>query len=461
MTASPVEIRFEEGTLLVRGVPDARLLEGLPECRRDARAQAWRLPACRYRALLLRLHGSGVPYQDSARGYEPLELEERAPRDPLVHQSEGLAAWQEAGSCGVVVLPTGSGKTYLGVLAIGQVSRSALVVTPTLELVAQWADTLSAAFGGPVGVVGGGTHELAPLTVTTYASAHRKMGFLGNRFGLIIFDEVHHLPGPGYAFAARASLAPYRLGLTATPERADGQHGQLASLVGPTVYRRGIGELSGGVLAPYEVKTIEVALDPRERAEYEAARAEYLSFLDANQLRIGSRSGWQQFLWACSRTAEGRSAFNAYRKQKALARSASAKLAVLEELLHAHRDDRMIVFTADNRTVYQISRRFLVPALTHRTKVAERRALLAAFADGSLPVLVTSQVLNEGVDVPEAKVGVIVSGTGSVREHVQRLGRILRAAGGKQAILYEVLSADTSERQVSDRRREHPAYKGR
>ncbi|NQZ67176.1 MAG: ATP-dependent helicase, partial [Lentisphaeria bacterium] len=81
------------------------------------------------------------------------------------------------------------------------------------------------------------------------------------------------------------------------------------------------------------------------------------------------------------------------------------------------------------------------------------------FRDGSLPCIVTSRVLNEGIDVPEASVGIIVSGTGSVREHVQRLGRILRPQSGKQAQLYELISAGTGEYYTSERRRQHNAYK--
>jgi len=73
-------------------------------------------------------------------------------------------------------------------------------------------------------------------------------------------------------------------------------------------------------------------------------------------------------------------------------------------------------------------------------------------------VLVSSKVLNEGVDVPEANVGIIVSGGAGVREHVQRLGRILRAKPGKKAILYELVNASTSELNVLARRREHRAY---
>jgi superfamily II DNA or RNA helicase len=108
--------------------------------------------------------------------------------------------------------------------------------------------------------------------------------------------------------------------------------------------------------------------------------------------------------------------------------------------------------------VYQIARRFLVPAITHQTKAKERRHILDGFQKGEYSVVVTSRVLNEGVDVPAANVGVVLSGSGTVREHVQRLGRLLRKHGDKQALLYEVVTRGTAEEYTSDRRRQHHAY---
>ena len=139
--------------------------------------------------------------------------------------------------------------------------------------------------------------------------------------------------------------------------------------------------------------------------------------------------------------------------------AAEAKLDLLERLLHAHRRDRTIVFTQDNATVYRIAERFLLPAITHQTKVKERSAILQAFNQGALGAVVTSKVLNEGVNVPEANVAVVLSGSGSVREHVQRLGRILRKRKDKRAVLYEIVAADTAEVRVSAKRREHRAYR--
>src|SRR5262249_41567937 len=152
-----------------------------------------------------------------------------------------LDAWRAHKSRGVVVLPTGAGKTFVATLAIAATKRSTVVVVPTIDLLNQWYDVLAAAFGGAIGIVGGGYHEPDDITVTTYDSAYLHMERLGNRFGLAIFDECHHVPSPSYSLAARMCISPYRLGLTATPERADGRGAD--DVIGPIVYRKEIDEL--------------------------------------------------------------------------------------------------------------------------------------------------------------------------------------------------------------------------
>ena len=343
-------------------------------------------------------------------------------------------------------------------LAIAWVKRPTLVVVPTLDLMAQWQGVLAKYFPGPVGMVGGGVNDRQALTVTTYDSAAMQMEFTGNRFGLLICDECHHLPAPSYRFIAEGALAPYRLGLTATRERADGGERVCEELLGPLVHRTGIEELQGQYLAPYEVRRVEVPLTPDEKARYDEARGRYLTFVRRLGVPLASPEGWARFLAQSQRSDEGRAAYRGYREQRRIALTSSGKLDALWRILLEHREDRVIVFTDDNETVYTLARRLLLPALTHHTPLPERKALLAAFASAELPVLLTSRVLNEGVDVPEARVGVVLSGSGSVREHVQRLGRILRKRPGKRALLYEVCSAQTAESGISERRRQHRAY---
>ena len=235
-------IRFDRGTLVLEDFPPDEVPEGLLL---DPRVGFPRGHAMRYGSLVRDLHGRGVPWNEEARAYTALSRTHTTTRIPRDYQREALEAWRSHDRCGVVVLPTGSGKTFVAELCIADADRDTLVVAPTIDLVGQWYDVLRQAFGEPVGVLGGGVHELHPITVATYDSAYLHMERYGARFGLVVFDEVHHLPGPSYSGAAEACLAPFRLGLTATLERTDGQHEGLWDWVGQVVYRKSIKELCG------------------------------------------------------------------------------------------------------------------------------------------------------------------------------------------------------------------------
>jgi superfamily II DNA or RNA helicase len=452
-------LRFAQGTLELLGL-EPGAVELPAACQWDARTSCLRAPGRSYAEVVRALHRQRVACDDQARAYSELERGLRVHREPRPFQSEALEAWRRARSAGVVVLPTGAGKSHVAVLAIDDRRRSALVVAPTLDLVRQWYDLLRTSFGVEIGVVGGGSYDVRPLTVTTYDSACLHMDRFGARFGLVIFDECHHLPGPSYALAAEQAIAPFRLGLTATPERTDGQEARLAELIGPIVYRKDIVELSGRYLADYETVRVDVELSPDERLEYEAERRIYLDFVRSQGISMSGPSGFGEFVMRSARSAAGVRAMQAYRRQRELAFASGGKLEYVEHLLELHRGDRSLIFTQDNATVYAVSKRFLIPAITHQTKVRERSEILARFAQGSYGAIVTSKVLNEGVDVPDASVAIVMSGSGSVREHVQRLGRILRRSGDKRAILYELVSAKTAEAYTSERRREHSAYGG-
>jgi superfamily II DNA or RNA helicase len=454
-----VSLNFVGGTLELRGLGDDGAERVGVALRWDKRSNCHRCPAFVYAELVRALVREGVDFLDQARGYQDLHLVWRGKRDPRSYQTEALSAWLKERGRGVVVLPTGAGKTQVALMAIAERQRSTLIVVPTLDLVRQWYDQLRQCFDVEVGVVGGGDYSLHPITVTTYDSAHLHAERFGNKFGLVVFDEVHHLPSPSYQLAAKLSLAPYRLGLTATPERVDGQEAVMDELVGPILYRRQIAEFAGEYLADYDIESVNVELSEAERQQYDEARRIYLTFIRQQGIRLSGPSGWNDFVRRAARSTEGRRAFAAYRRQKTLAVAAASKLEALDDLLHRHRSDRCLIFTLDNATAYAISRRFLVPIITHHTKVKERGQILERFANGRYGTVVTSKVLNEGVDVPDANVAIIVSGTGSVREHVQRLGRILRPRDGKRALLYEIVTQRTSEESTRDRRREHSAYR--
>jgi superfamily II DNA or RNA helicase len=343
-------------------------------------------------------------------------------------------------------------------MAIEMCGRQTLVVVPTIDLMNQWYELLLSTFNAEIGLIGGGFYEMGAITVTTYASAFRHQERLGNQFGLIIFDECHHLPSEGYKYAAEFAIAPFRLGLSATPERADGNNSMLEELVGAFVYRLEAQQLAGEYLADYIVERIEVDLSAEESDLYKKDRDVFRAFTQAKNISFGSPDGWKNFVMQSAASEAGRRAMKAYRNSKKIALGTNAKLSVLRELLVRHKKDKILIFTAENEMVYRISNDFLVPAITHETNVKERKFWLDALNGGDVSALATSKVLNEGVNIPDASVAIILSGSGSSREHIQRLGRILRKKGDKQAILYEVVARNTAEEYMSQRRSDAPQF---
>ncbi len=452
MARSPT-LSFDRGTLLLHPPPPGKAW--IDYATWDDRVERFRIPAIHYRHLVEVLSAQGTPLLDKAPDFSPLTLAPALEMTPYPHQCDALAAWLASGRMGVVVLPTGAGKTYLAQLVMQAISLSTLIVVPTLDLMHQWYAHLLAAFpDAPVGLLGGGAHDSTPLLVATYDSAAISAEALGNKYALLVFDECHHLPSEFTRVIAEYSLAPYRLGLTATPERSDGKHADLQALIGPEVYRTSVAALSGSVLARHRMVRLTVRLSTRERQRYDALIATRNRFLQERGIHLGSLTGWQAFVRASALSRAGRSAMLAHRQARALAFGTAGKLRVLADLLAQHHPARTLIFTDDNAMVYRISREYLIPAITHRTPVKERHNILQCFRTGEYPVVVASRVLNEGVDVPEASIAIVLSGTGSRREYVQRLGRILRRREGKLAVLYEVVAEATSEEQVSRRRRQ-------
>jgi superfamily II DNA or RNA helicase len=448
-------LTFDRGTLLLH--PPPRGKAWIEYATWDDRIERFRIPALYYRRLVQALRAEHTPLVDEAGAFQEIELVPALEMTPYPHQRQALTAWIEAGRTGVVVLPTGAGKTYLAQLAMQATRRSTLVVVPTLDLMHQWYTHLLAAFpDASVGLLGGGAHDHTPLLIATYDSAAIHAETLGNRYGLLVFDECHHLPSDFTRVAAEYSLAPYRLGLTATPERTDGKHVDLVTLIGPEVYRTSPELLSGTVLAAHRIVRLKVKLSQHERQRYDELIRTRDQFLHQHAIRLGSLTGWQLFVQASARSRAGRSAMLAHREARAIAFGTAGKLRVLADVLAQHYPARTLVFTDDNTTVYRIAQEFLIPAITHKTPVKERHDILSRFRSGEYPLVVTSRVLNEGVDVPEASIAIVLSGSGSTREYIQRLGRILRRGEGKLALLYEVIAEATSEEHTARRRRGPP-----
>lgn len=454
MSKSQPQLIFHQGTLLLKNLESD--VEP-PYFLWDSRSRQWRAKAIYYDEIVGWLNSIENSFVDRVSKFNKLKLKLRMNVVLRPYQKEAVEAWIQKQSRGSVCLPTGSGKTWVALKAMEHISKSVAVVVPTIALMNQWYDLLCNAFGVEIGILGGGYHEIRDVTVTTYDSAYNHMDQYGDRFALLIFDEVHHLPSTTYAHIAEMCIAPYRLGLTATYERPDGLHGKLDRLIGPKVYEKSIKDLEGEHLAEYETMKIAVELTPKEKARYQENQSIYDMFIKDKQIKFYG-ADLQEFLRLSAYDSRARQAFLARMEARQIIMGAQRKLEVLETLLKLHHKDRILIFTVSNELVYQISESFLIPAITHHTKTVERQQILDRFRKGIFKVLVTSRVLNEGVDIPEANVAVILSGTASPVEHLQRLGRILRKGKDKQAVLYELVTRGTKESQISYRRRRSDAY---
>jgi superfamily II DNA or RNA helicase len=356
----------------------------------------------------------------------------------------------------VVVLPTGAGKTIVAYDVIARLGVRTLIVVPTIELLRQWRAGMIAHLYLPrsmVGAVGGGEHSSGPITVITYDSAAMKRRRLDG-YGLLVFDEVHHLPAQSYRTIVEKTGAPWRLGLSATLERADGRHEDLSTLIGPVVYERAAEELSAQKhIAAYKERRIYVDLEPEEEMRYETLMAEWRWYLATRRAQLGSGPDlFNTLIRRSAFDAEARRALRAHHEARLVALNAEAKIAAIEGLLRKHASDKAIVFSEYVGMVDRISRQMLIPAITYRTPSAERHAILEGFRSGKITKLVTGRVLNEGVDVPDANVAIVASGSASMREYVQRLGRVLRPKA-TEAQLYEIISRRTTERNAARKRR--------
>lgn len=445
---SMIHLAYDKGTILIRG--NVRV----PGSAWDARAGAYRAHAFSYRDIREYVKGSGFSYNDDVLDLVPCpDLHMKTVlRD---YQERAITAWNKAGQWGVVVLPTGSGKTHVAMKAISM-ANPAIVIVPTLDLLAQWKSRLDEEFGIDAGVYSGDEHRLGPVTIATYDTAYIRAAELGNRFKLVVFDEVHHLPSPGYMNIAEMFACPARLGLTATYEREDGRQSELPRLVGGKVFERDVESMEGIHLATFDLKRIYVKLTPEEEAQYQRDYDIYRTYLRENNIILRTPRDFERLVMRSGRDKYAREAILARHRARLTALNSSSKLKALADVLKRHSapDDKVIIFTEHNDLVYRISKQFLIPFITYTTAKDERAEALDNFKSGAYRAIVTSKVLDEGVDVPDANIGIILSGSGSKREFVQRLGRILRKKGDKKATLYEIVSSSTNEVDTSRRRNE-------
>ncbi|RLG53692.1 MAG: ATP-dependent helicase [Thermoproteota archaeon] len=359
----------------------------------------------------------------------PLERIEVGRRDYELYgfQREAVDAWEENGYFGTVVIPTGGGKTYVGMEAIYRLRVKTLVCVVTEELASQWRELLARKLGVAVGSFTGRSKKLGDVTVGIYNSVARYIDSIGDKFGLIVFDEVHHVPAASFKEIALRAKAKFRLGLSATPERSDQNEHLIFLCSGDVVYKIGYRELvKAGVLAEFRHHIIRVKLTDREKTQM-----------------------WREM--ALARDEDER-----LMVQKRYALLAEKKIPAVLEVVEAEKGRKILIFTEYIEQAEKIHKALLEKGLKAELMVGRTRnraEIFNAFKKGDVNILVTTRVLDEGVDVPDADVAIVASGSGSPRQMAQRVGRVLRGAPGKIADIYEVIAEGTIEEALSAKRR--------
>jgi superfamily II DNA or RNA helicase len=447
-----LRIDFDRGTLRLDGAAVPAFLDGAGVLY-DGRSGFHRAPAHRYRQVVERAHARTVSCDDVvAREQLALPCAVAVP-DLRPYQARAVDSFDDFGRQGIVVMPTGSGKTRVACAAMSRASCSTLVLVPTRALLEQWAAVLRTFYQGPIGIVGDGNVRLEAITVMTFESAYRRLDVWGHRFGMIVVDEVHHFGSGARSEALEMCTAPIRLGLTATaPHRGSEGEARLRDLVGPVVCEVAIGDLIGRHLADLEVVRIHVTLTEDERATYQRSLAPF----DKLRRELRRTDGLMSFatcVQAIARMPGGRAIVAGMNRAIDVANFPTAKRRMVFRLLQEHRADRTLVFTAIGEHAYAVGADALVPVITAETGRVERASILDGFRDGRLRAICSPRVLNEGIDVPEANVAIIVAGLLGQREHVQRIGRILRPRAGKRATAYELVTLDTIDEALTRARR--------
>ncbi len=368
------------------------------------------------------------------------------------YQKEALEQWLKT-KRGIIALPTGAGKTVIAIAAIAELRVRTLIVTFTKDQMFQWRDMIlkyTDITYDKVGLYYGDEKRLGPITITTYQTAFRHIVRISPMFSLLIIDEVHHLPADKFKYIALNAIAPYRLGLSATVVREDGRHEELFPLMGGVVYWKTASELADeGYLANYIIKTVYVDLTREERRQLRELLILY------KKLSRGRK--FQEILAAAKKGDENAvNALRVHNRIKQIVQKSREKIKAVEKIVREElsRGSKIIIFTQYVDQAKELAERLNALLLIGEMSASERKRTLEKFRDIKSGVLVVTTVGDEGLDIPDANIGIIVTGTGSRRQFIQRLGRLLRRGPNKEtAVLYEIVTRGSSEEYQSKKRR--------
>lgn len=371
------------------------------------------------------LYEAGFPVQDNREldSGDPLDVSLSV--DLREYQRDWVETFMDRGA-GVLVGPPGSGKTVAAIGVMEQVGGEALILVPSRELATQWRERLLADTNlepDQIGEYHGGTKQLRPVTIATYHTAgmdRHRIVFEDREWGLIVSDESQHIPADVYRRTADLQ-GRHRLGLSSSPVRGDDKEDEIFTLIGPPIGTDWAALLEAGFVIEPELEIRYLPWGSEEaRAEYDAAHGH---------------------------------------ERRQLAGSNPAKIDDVRRLRDRHAGEPILVFVDWLEQGEALADALGVPFLSGETRHAERERYLSDFRDGIIDTLVISRIGDEGLDLPDASVGIIASGLGgSRRQGTQRVGRTMRPAGN--AIVYILATRNTREEDFALNQMRHLRTKG-
>jgi superfamily II DNA or RNA helicase len=367
---------------------------------------------------------------------------------PRGWQKQALAKWLES-KAGVVSVVTGGGKTVFALLCAQAVRESfpetkTVILVPTLTLLDQWYVCLLQDAGiEPCDVaLFSGHHKEKQLkafnvfVINTARTALRALA-TGSRV-LLIADECHRLGSPINAHCL-SSPFDFRLGLSATPEREHDEGFR-------TIIRPALGDIiftydyksafADEVICPFRLVNVKIQLQTWEQQQYADL---------TKRIAVCVRR------YEAGDSGAGERLKLLLRKRARVSASAVLRIPVAAKLALRERGQRTLIFHEDIRASDKISALLQskgVQATRYHSRIgsAMRQNNLLLFRQGVFRVLTCCRALDEGLNVPETNVGIIASSTASIRQRIQRLGRMLRPSKNKPGATIYTLFATESER---------------
>lgn len=363
-------------------------------------------------------------------------------------QEQAFGAWKRAGRRGIVAAVTGGGKTTFALHCLdsyrtSQPGATGLIVVPTTALLEQWLEEVTTYFDIPL------TH-VAMLTGRGKVRAARiNLGVINTVAQLadhptaeplfLIVDECHRAASDVFRrifqFPVDATL-----GLSATPERQydSGLDDVLVPNLGPVIFRYTYKDaLADGVIVPFSLVNVLFDFEPKEAQQYE-------------KLTKAIRINVEKFGF------DSPEAVQLMLKRTRISNLSLSRIRIATTLVARNRSRRILLFHEDTAAcdlIHHVLRENNVPAGVYHSKIplAQRVSTLAAYRRGTIDVLVTCRALDEGFNVPETEIGIVAASTATYRQRIQRLGRVLRPAEGKNgAVIYSIVASVPEIRRLAE-----------